>query len=74
MQDRKLLALCVLLLSFPLSAQQDSAEQEQDLPVTETESEVEQIVLPSEPPAAFQEFDPSEEISEDLSVPFPVDI
>lgn len=70
--SRSFILAILLLLSGLLVAQEEVPDQEaQELPPEEA---TEQIVLPDEPPAPFQEFDPSEEISEDFSVPFPVDI
>lgn len=67
------LLLVMLSISWPLLAQQDTVD-EIEPEVQAQESEPEQITLPDDQPAPFQEFDPSEEISEDFSVPFPVDI
>jgi len=73
MRAKYLSILAMLVLSLQAAAQQEVPEQQEE-EVTPMAEESEQIVLPPESPAPFQEFDPSEEISEDFSVPFPVDI
>lgn len=73
MHANLLLLLLSLLLNSAVVAQQDADQDQLEVPSAEN-AEPEQITIPDEPPAPFQEFDPSEEISEDFSVPFPVDI
>jgi hypothetical protein len=73
MRAKHLSILAMLVLALQATAQQETPEQ-QEQEATPAANESEQIILPQEPPAPFQEFDPSEEISEDFSVPFPLDI
>lgn len=74
----KALILLSALFVFPCALfAQEGTPEESEPEVQETQAqevEAEQITLPDEPASPFQEFDPSEEISEDFSVPFPVDI
>lgn len=61
--------LAALLLALPLVAQE--AEPEEAEPEPEPESETS---APAEPAGSPFEYEASEQISEDLSVSFPVDI
>ena len=82
MKFRFLSTFLALLLSFsptlPVVAEDAVEEQQTASPQTETpKSKTTSNTAPktkSKSRSSEREFDPSEEISEDLSVPFPVDI
>ena len=71
-------ALLSALLSAPVLAQ-EAAESEEAVTVPETSTTNDPISEQSDPPAAVDsgavlDYEPTESISEDLSVSFPVDI
>lgn len=59
--------LAALLLALPLAAQEAEPEEAEPEPESETSA-------PAEPAGSPFEYEASEQISEDLSVSFPVDI
>lgn len=73
--------LLLLLLAGPVLAQTNADEGDSDDTATANNTQNSEETEDSDadrnqPPGggSFEDFDPSEEISEDLSVPFPVDI
>ena len=73
--------LLPLILALPFSIMAEDTATEQKPTAQEATKTTEQKTEPSKKPKAKpksrpseREFDPTEEISEDLSVPFPVDI
>jgi hypothetical protein len=69
---KQLLSLTLLLLITPAQAQQENDSPENVAPESVQESTSTITTTPAQEPA--ESFIPSEIISEDLSVPFPVDI
>jgi hypothetical protein len=82
--SRLFILIVALVLGWSINAQQESGlEPESENPVEQQEEpesapeenvEVAEPVSAGTPAGGFERFDPSEDISEDLSVPFPVDI
>ena len=74
--SRYLLVLLATILCHPLWAEEPQAPAAETRPEATAEKDDNRDTRKKDAtvPAPAVEFDPSEEISEDLSVPFPVDI
>ncbi len=78
MSLRTAILLLSVIWSLTLYAEEPTTSQQPETKTTPNSSKTDQTSkknnLPTNKKSTAAEFDPSEEISEDLSVPFPVDI
>lgn len=74
MRKNSLGTLVLLLLLFPAWGEEPAAEPDVREKASTEGAKAEGNAAPSAAPRNAGEFDPSEEIAEDFSVPFPVDI